>query len=194
MAARTPHLRVTSSASGALLLISLSAVALVGCVPAAEAESPPAAETPPVDPPEDSPAPTQEPAKTSDCVVVPARVLHAVDEILVNSGDSVPFAASWYDEEAKLGSSSVISRGHPAKGKASGARGGLKANSLQTRSLENCGHWTPTRQCSPPRHSRTSMSLRGSHGWKRSTGATQRFETKPPSKQFISRELKRASA
>jgi hypothetical protein len=102
MTARAPQLRFTLRVIGAVLAMAVSTVALVGCVPAFESGPKPADDAPPVVSPEDSIIPTQKPAKPSDCVVVPAGVLDAVDQILVNPGDSLPFAAGWYDEEAKL--------------------------------------------------------------------------------------------
>lgn len=102
MTAPSPQLRLTPRVIGAVFGMAVSAAALVGCSLAPDTGSAPAETEPPIVSPEDSVVPTQRPAKTSDCVVVPTGVLEAIDQILVDPGDSVPFAAGWYDEEAKL--------------------------------------------------------------------------------------------
>ena len=102
MTAPTQQRVLTPRVMGAVLAMVWSAVALVGCSLTSDTGSKPADRTPPVVSPEDSRNSTPNLAKSSDCVVVPAGVLAAVDRILLDPGDSVPFAASWYDEEANL--------------------------------------------------------------------------------------------
>jgi hypothetical protein len=95
-------MRATPTIAGIVLAMAVSAVGLVGCSPASDVRSEPAEAEPPIVSPEDFMTPTPEAFNISDCVVAPAGVLGAMDEVLVNADDSVPFAGSWYDEETKL--------------------------------------------------------------------------------------------